>query len=69
MGEYCKEYRLKYFKVGLTRFAKMNGINVKNLCAFEHDRADKIKYIVYYLKYAKEHGMLDDFIMGVFKCL
>ena len=69
MGAYCKNFRLEYFNINLTDFSKLNNVNVKNLWAFENGKADKIKYVVFYMKYAKKLNVLDEFSRGLFLCL
>ena len=45
IGEICKNYRLNILQINLTDFAKLNDENLKNINAFEHGRANNIKYL------------------------
>lgn len=50
IGEICKDYRLNILQINLTDFAKLNNENLKNINAFEHGRANNIKYLYMYIK-------------------
>lgn len=48
VGQYCREYRLNVLDMTLTSFCKHFNINIKNVSAFEHGRANNINYLYYY---------------------
>ena len=50
IGQVCKDYRIDVLDLSLTNFAKLNEENLQNIHAFEHGRANNIKYIFMYMK-------------------
>ena len=50
IGSICKDYRINVLNLSLTNFAKLNNENLQNIHAFEHGRANNIKYIYMYLE-------------------
>ena len=50
IGAICKDYRINVLKLSLTNFAKLNNENLQNIHAFEHGRANNIKYLYMYMK-------------------
>ena len=54
LGNYCKQFRIHELEMTLTRFSEEVGENLKNVSAFEHGRANNIKYLTYYYRLANE---------------
>lgn len=50
IGAICKDYRINVLGLSLTNFAKLNNENLQNIHAFEHGRANNIKYLYMYMK-------------------
>ena len=50
IGAICEDYRVNVLKLSLTNFAKLNNENLRNISAFEHGRANNIKYLYMYMK-------------------
>ena len=50
VGSICKDYRINVLNLSLTNFAKLNNENLQSIHAFEHGRANNIKYLYMYMK-------------------
>lgn len=68
IGSYCKEFRINTLNISLTDFSKKNGLNLKNVHAFEHGRANNIRYLYAYYDLADE-GQKMEFAIGLFDLL
>ncbi len=54
IGWYCREFRINTLNMSLTEFSKKNGLNLKNVHAFEYGRANNIRYLYAYYNSADE---------------
>lgn len=61
VAKVCKDYRRKN-NITIKEFCEMTGNNNKTISAFEHGRANNIKYLFDYYKIIKD----DDFIKELF---
>ena len=68
VGKYCKEYRKNVLKISLTDFCNIQGLNIKNVSAFEHGRANNIKYLYNYYAISDEVNKRK-FALGLFEIL
>ena len=68
VGEYCKDYRINKMKITLTNFSNLSKLNIKNLSAFEHGKANSIEYLYYYYILSEEE-LKKDFSTGLFNIL
>ena len=57
IGAICKDYRINVLNLSLTNFAKLNNENLQNIHAFEHGRANNIKYLYMYMKQSNMHQL------------
>ena len=49
IGQICKQFRIDILDKTLTNFAKLNNEKLQNIHAFEHGRANNIKYLYMYI--------------------
>ena len=68
VGEYCKDFRLNTLKLTLTEFSTLTKLNLKNVSAFEHGKANSIEYIYHYYNICGV-GLKKEFINGLFNSL
>lgn len=68
IGIYCRNFRIDVFGLSLNDFCNKYGENIKNVSAFEHGKANNIKYVLYYLNECNEHE-LDTFSRGLYRIL
>lgn len=68
IGRYCKEFRINILNISLTEFSKKNGLNLKNVHAFEQGRANNIRYLYAYYDLADEEQKRE-FAIGLFDLL
>ena len=66
VGNFCKEYRINNINMSLTDFCNIQNLNIKNVSAFEHGRANSIKYLYYYYRISDEANKRK-FATGLFK--
>lgn len=48
VGAFCRDFRIKHLDMSLTEFCNITDLNIKNVSAFEHGRANNIKYLFKY---------------------
>lgn len=65
VANYCKEFRENVLMLTLTEFSEFNNVSLKNMWAFEHGKANNIKYLYYYYNACKGFQK-GNFINGVF---
>lgn len=68
VGEYCKDFRINKMKITLTNFSNLSKLNIKNISAFEHGKANSIEYLYYYYILSDEE-LKKDFSKGLFNIL
>lgn len=54
VGRRCAEFRREVLEVTLTELCNKTGQNIKNVSAFEHGRANNLKYLFFYLTLCDE---------------
>lgn len=50
VGAFCKDFRINYLEMSLTEFCNISDLNIKNVSAFEHGRANNIQYLFRYYR-------------------
>ena len=68
VGAYCKDFRLNTLKLTLTEFSTFTELNLKNVSAFEHGKANNIEYLYHYYNMCSE-GLKKEFSKGLFNIL
>lgn len=66
VGKWCKAFRTMVLKTSLTDFCAENGTNIKNVSAFENNRANNIKYVFLYYNACLDDKMRQSFMTGFF---
>lgn len=60
----CKEIRRDRLKLSTQQFADLVGEKKSNISAFENHRANKIEYLLYYIKYS-DNKTLTELIINI----
>lgn len=68
VGKFCRNFRIDVFGITLTEFCARTDSNIKSVSAFEHGRANSIKYLSLYYNECNEYEK-ETFARGLFKCL
>lgn len=68
IGQYCRDFRIKYLDMTLKDFSNLHGLNNKNVNAFEFGRANNIEYLYYYYKTSND-SMKKKFSRGLFELI
>ena len=68
VGRFCEQFRKEVLNLSLTEFAKLTGVNLKNIHAFEKGRANNIKYLYLYYDLADE-GQKKEFALRLFEVI
>lgn len=66
VGNYCKNFRCDVMGITLTEFCKKWDLNIKNVSAFEHGKANNIAYLYFYMKECNDKE-LETFGKGLFR--
>lgn len=68
VGKYCRNFRIDVLGMTIKQLADITETNTKNLWAFEHGKANSIKYLYLYYNVCNENEK-DAFARGLFRCL
>ena len=68
VGKYCRDFRINYLDMSLTEFCNITDLNIKNVSAFEHGRANNIQYLFRYYRLCND-SLKNKFSEGLFKIL
>ena len=68
VGRFCSNFRVNNLNMSLTDFCNYQNLNIKNVSAFEHGRANNIKYLYYYYNISDEANRRK-FAIGLFKLI
>lgn len=68
IGVFCKEFRIHYLDMTLVEFSEYNGLNYKNVNAFEYGRANNIIYLFAYYRLCND-GQKKTFTNSLFRLL
>ncbi len=68
VGRFCGDYRKNNLNMSLTDFCNYQNLNIKNVSAFEHGRANNIKYLYYYYV-VSDVANRRKFMNGLFKLI
>ena len=68
VGVFCKDFRIKHLDMSLTEFCNITGLNIKNVSAFEHGRANNIQYLFRYYRICND-SLKKRFASELFKIL
>lgn len=66
VGEQCAEFRENVIQLNLSEFCRAVNANVKSVWAFEHGKANNLKYLFFYLQFCKDDTMQKQFARQVF---
>lgn len=67
VGGYCRQFREETLKTSITDFSKTVNENAKNISAFEHGRANNIKYLFFYSNFNNKYK--EEFLTGLFNLM
>lgn len=67
IGKRCAEFRNNVLHMSQKDFCYCTGTNIKNISAFEHGRANNIRYIFYYYNACETQGQQEQFSDYIFK--
>ena len=68
VGEFCRDFRINQLNMSLTEFCNISELNIKNVSAFEHGRANNIKYLFKYYRICND-SLKKQFASELFKIL
>ena len=68
VGAFCRNFRIKYLDMSLTEFCNITDLNIKNVSAFEHGRANNIQYLFRYYSICND-SLKKRFTSELFKIL
>lgn len=68
VGSFCRDFRTVHLDMTLKDFSKYNGLNYKNVSAFECGRANNIIYLFAYYRLSND-SLKRKFTNSIFKLL